>query len=57
MSGEIKLSNITKIFNQGEAEEVIALAKEDETIKAEIAGKNIVKELYVPGKLVNIVAK
>ncbi len=39
------------------AEEVIALAKEDETIKAEIAGKNIVKELYVPGKLVNIVAK
>ena len=39
------------------AEEVIALAKEDETIKAEIAGKNIVKEIYVPGKLVNIVAK
>ena len=39
------------------ADEVIALAKEDETIKAEIAGKNIVKELYVPGKLVNIVAK
>jgi len=39
------------------AEEVIALAKQDETIKEAIAGKNIVKELYVPGKLVNIVAK
>ena len=39
------------------AQEVIALAKQDETIKEAIAGKNIVKELYVPGKLVNIVAK
>ena len=39
------------------AEEVIALAKQDEAIKEAIAGKNIVKELYVPGKLVNIVAK
>ncbi len=39
------------------AQEVIALAKQDETIKEAIAGKDIVKELYVPGKLVNIVAK
>lgn len=34
MSGEIKLSNITKIFNQGEAEEVIALKGVDFTIPA-----------------------
>ena len=39
------------------AQEVIALAKQDKTIKEAIAGKNIVKELYVSGKLVNIVAK
>ena len=32
MSGEIKLSNITKIFNQGEAEEVTALNGVDFTI-------------------------
>ncbi len=34
MSGEIKLSNITKIFNQGEAEEVTALNGVDFTIPA-----------------------
>ena len=37
-------------------EEVIALAKADEKIAAGIAGKTIKKEIYVPGKLVNIVA-
>ncbi|MBR4050546.1 MAG: leucine--tRNA ligase [Clostridia bacterium] len=40
-----------------EAADAIALAKADEKIAAEIAGKTIVKELYVKGKLVNIVAK
>ncbi|MBQ6932697.1 MAG: leucine--tRNA ligase, partial [Clostridia bacterium] len=40
-----------------EAADAIALAKADEKIAAEIAGKNIIKELYVKGKLVNIVAR
>ena len=40
-----------------EAADAIALAKADEKIAAEIAGKTIVKELYVKGKLVNIVAR
>jgi leucyl-tRNA synthetase len=40
-----------------EAADEIALAKADEKIAEEIAGKTIVKELYVKGKLVNIVAK
>ena len=35
----------------------IALAKEEETIKAAIDGKTIVKELYVKGRLVNIVVR
>ena len=39
------------------AADVLALAKENEKIAAEISGKQIVRELYVPGKLVNIVAK
>ncbi len=40
-----------------EAADAIALAKQNERITEEIAGKNIIKELYVKGKLVNIVAK
>ena len=39
------------------SEEVIALAKSDEKVAAEVEGKTIVKELYVPGRLVNIVVK
>ncbi len=38
-------------------EDAIAAAKADAKIAAEIDGKRIVKEIYVPGKLVNIVAK
>ncbi len=39
------------------SEDAIALAKENEKIVAELDGKTIIKELYVKGKLVNIVAK
>ena len=39
------------------SDEALALAKENDTIKNEISGKNIIKELYVPKKLVNIVIK
>ncbi|MDE5985639.1 MAG: leucine--tRNA ligase [Eubacterium sp.] len=37
-------------------EDALALAKADEKIAAAIEGKTIKKEIYVPGKLVNIVA-
>lgn len=40
-----------------ESDKAIALAKNDEGIAAALEGKNIVKEIYVKGKLVNIVAK
>ncbi len=36
---------------------VLAQAKSEAKIASEIAGKKLVKEIYVPGKLVNIVAK
>ncbi len=39
------------------ASDAIALAKEQESIKAEMTGKTVIKELYVPKKLVNIVIK
>ena len=37
--------------------DAIALAKADPKVAAEIAGKTVVKELYVKGKLVNLVVK
>lgn len=40
-----------------ESYKAIALAKKDEGIAAALEGKNIIKEIYVKGKLVNIVAK
>ena len=40
-----------------EQDEVLALAKADGAVAAAIDGKNIVKEIYVKGRLVNIVAK
>ena len=38
-------------------DEAIAAAKADEKIAEELNGKNIIKEIYVKGRLVNIVAK
>ena len=38
-------------------DDAIALAKAEDRIAAETNGKNVVKEIYVPGKLVNIVVK
>ena len=38
-------------------DEVLALAKADAAVAKDLDGKNIIKEIYVPGKLVNIVAK
>ena len=39
------------------SQEAIAIAKSNQVIIAEISGKAIIKEIYVKGKLVNIVAK
>ena len=39
------------------AEDAIAAAKTDEKVQSFLTDKNVVKEIYVPGKLVNIVAK
>ena len=38
-------------------EEMLAAAKADSKIASQLEGKQIVKEIVVPGKLVNIVAK
>ena len=38
-------------------EEVLALAKADEKVAAAMDGKTVVKEIVIPGKIVNIVVR
>ncbi len=52
-----KLRDRMMVAADAEQPEVLELVKANEKIAAEIAGKTIVKEIYVKGKLVNIVAK
>ncbi|MBO5196735.1 MAG: leucine--tRNA ligase [Clostridia bacterium] len=52
-----KLRSTIMIAKDATKEEAIAAAKADEKIVTMLEGKNIVKEIYVPGKIVNIVAK
>lgn len=55
INGKVK-SKLT-IPTDAAKDDVIALAKADEAIVKATEGKNIVKEIYVPNKLVNLVAK
>mgnify|MGYP002625927087 CR=1 FL=1 len=52
-----KLKSRINIALDEPKDEVLAKAKADEAVAKAIEGKNIVKEIYVPNKLVNIVAK
>jgi len=38
-------------------DEALAVAKADERVQQALEGKQIVKEIYIPGKIINIVAK
>lgn len=55
INGKVK-SKLT-IHTDAAKDDVIALAKADEAIVKATEGKNIVKEIYVPNKLVNLVVK
>lgn len=55
INGKVK-SKLT-IPTDAAKNDVIALAKADEAIVKATEGKNIVKEIYVPNKLVNLVVK
>ena len=55
INGKVKAK--LNIEVDADQESVIAMAMEEEAIKAAVEGKNIVKQIYVPNKLVNIVAK
>jgi len=55
VNGKLKAKLMVEV--DADKDSVIALALEDEKIKETISGKNIIKQIYVPNKLVNIVAK
>ncbi|MEA4912873.1 MAG: leucine--tRNA ligase [Oscillospiraceae bacterium] len=52
-----KLKGRVTVCAGADAATAIAAAKADDKVAAELAGQVVVKELYVPGRLVNIVAK
>lgn len=52
-----KVKSTIAIAIDATREEAVALAKADGKISALLDGKQIVKEIYIPGKIVNIVAK
>ena len=55
INGKVKAKLVISV-DEGK-DEVISKVKSEPKINAAISGKNIVKEIYVPGKLVNIVVK
>jgi leucyl-tRNA synthetase len=52
-----KLRGEIKISKDEDKESVLAKAKQEETVMKWLEWKEIVKEIYVPGKIVNIVVK
>ena len=52
-----KIRDRLNVAVDASSDDVIALAKAQEKIAAELDGKQIVKELYIPRKLVNLVVK
>ena len=52
-----KLRGRITVAVDADRETVLAAAKSSEKVAAEISGANIVKEIYIQGKLVNIVVK
>ncbi len=52
-----KLRGKITVSKSAEKDEIIKLAKDEPNVKSNIEGKTVVKEIFVPGKMVNIVVK
>ena len=52
-----KVRNVLNIAKDASKDEILAIVKSDEKIAQAIEGKTIVKEIVVPGKIINIVVK
>ena len=55
INGKVKV--VVKADKDAEEEMVKEIVHSDETIKTLLEGKNVVKEIYVKGKIYNIVIK
>ncbi len=52
-----KVRAVIKVANGTSNDDVLTLAKSDDKVAAAINGKTVIKEIVVPGKIVNIVIK
>ncbi|MBR5817321.1 MAG: hypothetical protein IKY62_01620, partial [Clostridia bacterium] len=52
-----KVKSVIKVQKDADKSAILAAAYADEKIKETLEGKNIVKEIVVPGKIINIVIK
>jgi leucyl-tRNA synthetase len=52
-----KLANVIRVAADADEETIKAAAHAEEKVAARIAGKTVVKLIYVPGKLLNLVVK
>ena len=52
-----KTKEVIQIENNISKEEILELVKNNNKIKKNLIGKNVIREIYVPGKIVNLVVK
>ena len=52
-----KVRSLVKVSKNASKDDILAIVKADDKIAAAIDGKTIVKEIVVPGKIINIVIK
>ena len=52
-----KAKGTVKIAKNAAQEEAIAAAKADEKVGSFLQGKTVVKEIYVPGRIINLVVR
>ncbi len=52
-----KVRSVISVPAKADKDEILSLAKADEKVKAAIADKTVIKEIVVPGKIINIVVK
>ena len=55
VNGKIKAKLVVPV--DGDKEEILAAALKDDKVNEAIDGKSIIKQIYVPNKLVNFVVK
>jgi leucyl-tRNA synthetase len=52
-----KVRSVVSISKDADKDAILATVRADEKVKAALEGKNVVKEIVVPGKIINIVVK